>query len=177
MGSRCSSYCPRCSCGSEQVPFLCLDRDALWRAAQWQRHRSQLAAQGGVTPSTLTPPPAAREGARGGEQLAGGAPRGQSWRRPRALSAARGSQRPRPAVRARRARRACPAMAAAAFPPWPLPLLRLPPPPPLLLLLLFLRADPVRAESKVFPPGRRSPGSQARGGAVAGRRVCAKEGA
>ncbi|XP_045702408.1 olfactomedin-like protein 2A [Phyllostomus hastatus] len=38
-------------------------------------------------------------------------------------------------------------MAVATFPPWPLPLLRLPPP---LLLLLLLCTDPVRAESKVF---------------------------
>ncbi|KAM5329172.1 olfactomedin-like protein 2A isoform 1-T1 [Glossophaga mutica] len=36
-------------------------------------------------------------------------------------------------------------MAAATFPPWPLPLFLLP-----LLLLLVLRADSVRAESKVF---------------------------
>ena len=63
-------------------------------------------------------------------------------------------------------------MAAATFPPWPLPLLLLPP-----LLLLLPRADPVGAESKVLQPGHSWSKSQARGGAVARRRVCAKEGA
>ncbi|XP_055255942.1 olfactomedin-like protein 2A isoform X2 [Moschus berezovskii] len=105
--------------------------------------------RGGVPPSVLAPPPAAREGARGGEPRAGGghAARVELTARP-ARSAARASRRPRalsvPAVRAR------PRMAAAALPtrpgsrpgPRPLSLLLLP--------LLLLRVGPVRADSKVF---------------------------
>ncbi|XP_020945785.1 olfactomedin-like protein 2A isoform X1 [Sus scrofa] len=104
------------------------------------RLRASRVGRGGVPPSNLAPPP----GARGGERRA-------DWGRagrvelPAAQSSQCGPRFPvsAPAVRARRAR---PAMTAAAVPlrpgPGPLPLLLLP--------LLLLRAGPVRADSKVF---------------------------
>lgn len=144
-----------------------------------KRPHSERARRGGVPPSTLAPPHRGPGGDTGRGAAGGparGAPRGQSWRRLGARSAARASQRPHRAVCAHRAR---PAMAADTLPrrprPRPLPLLLLP--------LLLLRVGLVRADSKVctaFGPGRSLVGSWARGGAVAGgthQRRCLRPGA
>lgn len=138
-----------------------------------KRPHSEPTRRGGMPPSTLAPPPEAREGGAGAgsRRRAGGVPRGQSWRRHRVCSAARASQLLRPAVRAHRAR---PAMAAATLPPRTRWLT--------LLLPLLLCVGPVRADSKVLSalgPGHCSAGSRARGGAMAGgaHQGCPRSGA